>query len=406
MFPLLYSRQTAPRTVLHCDMNSCYASIEQALHPELKGKPIAVCGSTEERHGIVLAKSQEAKAFGVRTGEANWEAKQKCPDLIIVRPTYGKYIEYSAATHRMYLQYTQLVEPFGLDECWLDVTGTERMFGTGEDIAQALREQIKRELDITLSIGVSYNKMFAKLGSDYKKPDAQTLISPENYRDVVWPLPVEDLFGVGPATKRKLRKYGIFTIGDIATSEVDFMRRLMGINGVKLHDYANGRDASPVMTYDYQPPIKSVGHGSTFKRDLVDIDEIERAVLHLSQEVSRRLIKYELAGTAVTLWVKDEDFEHCHFHTRLSYPTQNAQEIASAVTPLFLAGYSWEKNVRSLTIRAEDLMRSKDCYQLDAFSDYRQHAKHESIGQTIYELRERYGEKSITYASIHNFQIQ
>lgn len=393
------------RTILHCDMNSCYASIEQATQPELRHKAIAVCGSTEERHGIVLAKSQEAKVCGVRTGEAIWEARQKCPELIVVRPHYNTYLEYSAAAHRMYLQYTQRVEPFGLDECWLDVTGTERSFGAGEDIALALRTQIKKELGITLSIGVSFNKMFAKLGSDYKKPDAQTLISPENYRDVVWPLPVQDLFGVGPATKRKLRKHGLFTIGELARVDRDFMFRLMGVNGVRLLAIANGEDASEVMPYDYRPPIKSVGHGSTFRRDLLNVDEVDRAVLHLSQEVMRRLIKYELAATAVTLWVKDSDFNHMHFHTRLPYPTQNALEITRAVIPLFRDNYAWRENVRALTIRAEDLMRAKDCYQLDVFSNYHMHAKQESVAHTIYELRQRYGDNAITYASIQNFAI-
>ena len=238
------------RAILHSDMNSYYASVEMMLDPSLKGKAVAVCGSTETRHGIVLAKSELAKKFGVKTGMANWEAQRCCPNLITVPPHYEQYIKYSELAHEIYGRYTDLIEPFGMDECWLDVTGSS-CIGDPLSIAESIRETMRSELGLTVSIGVSFNKVFAKLGSDMKKPDAITCITPESYKTQVWPLKASELLGVGPATTKKLAIRGVMTIGDLAKSDPMLLRSWLGVNGLKLWEFANGTDLSRVSPYGY-----------------------------------------------------------------------------------------------------------------------------------------------------------
>ena len=250
------------RVILHCDMNNFYASVECMLNPELKNKPVAVCGSVEERHGIVLAKNYAAKAFGVSTGEAIWQAKQKCQDLVIVEPHYEQYMKFSKLAREIYGRYTDQIEPYGMDECWLDVTGSGCM-GTGFEIADEIRRTVKFELGLTISAGVSFNKIFAKLGSDMKKPDAITCIEADSFREKIWCLPASDLLGVGRATEKVLSGYGIHTIGELAATSDDFLKCRLGKNGLAIKKYANGLDDSPVMLSDYVSPVKSIGHGIT-----------------------------------------------------------------------------------------------------------------------------------------------
>ena len=237
------------RTILHSDLNSFYASVEAMLNPKLRGKAVAVCGSTENRHGIVLAKSELAKRAGVKTGMVNWEATQCCPNLIMVQPHYDQYVKYSKLTRAIYDQYTDQIEPFGMDECWLDVTGS-RCHGDGLAIAEAIRTSVYEQLGLTVSIGVSFTKIFAKLGSDMKKPDAITCITPESYRTQVWPLPASDLLYVGRATTEKLRRRGIETIGGIAQCDKMLLKSWFGVNGIKLWEFANGVDNSRVRPFD------------------------------------------------------------------------------------------------------------------------------------------------------------
>ena len=260
------------RSILHCDMNNFYASVECMLDPALKKYPIAVCGSVEERHGIVLAKNYKAKAFDVKTGDAVWQAKQKCKDLVVVPPHYEEYIKYSKLARSVYERYTDQVESYGMDECWLDISGTESLFGSPEKVANEIRETMKFELGLTISVGVSFNKIFAKLGSDMKKPDAITVITPENYQELVWPLPASDLLYVGRATAKKLSDYFIHTIGDIAKSEPEFLQRRLGINGLALWQFATGTDQSRVKPIDYVVPAKSIGHGITCSAELLTED--------------------------------------------------------------------------------------------------------------------------------------
>ena len=388
------------RIILHCDMNNFYASVETLLNPKLKGKPVAVCGSLEERHGIVLSKSEEAKAFGVKTGEAIWQARQKCPDLLIVSPHYEEYLKYSKLAREIYYDYTNQVEPFGIDECWLDCTGSVHLFGSGIDIANQLRKRIKEELGLTISVGVSFNKVFAKLASDLKKPDATTVIMRENFKEIVWPLEVSAMIGIGRATTAKLRSYGIDTLGELAKSPPSFLKHLLGINGITLWKYANGMDDSIVYDADYKAPVKSIGHGVTCTADLVNNEEVKNVFMELSFNVSKRLKENGLEANGVQISVRDEKFFTKQYQTKTPYPIQNSIELAQIATELFIKRYDWKTNVRSLAIRAIDLTKAGAGFQMKLFCDYISHDKKERLDTAIQKIKNKYGKKSITFASL------
>ena len=385
------------RSILHSDMNSFYASVEMMLDPSLKGKAVAVCGSTEERHGIVLAKSELAKKAGVKTGMVAWEARQRCPGLIMVPPQYDQYLKYSKLAHEIYYRYTDLVEPFGMDECWLDVTHS-RIYGTGLDIAQEIRAAMREELGLTVSVGVSYNKIFAKLGSDMRKPDAVTTIGVDNYKEKVWPLPASDLLYVGSATNRKLEKYGIHTIGQIAAVSPDCMRSWFGVNGLKLWHYANGTDTSRVMHKDFVSPVKSVGHGITCTADLESDEEVFKVLLELSQDVGHRLRIHDLAARGVQIYLRGNDLFGSQFQCKLPFKTQLPTEIAAAGFRLFQERYRWDKKVRAVCIRAIDLVSQQDPEQLTIFSNAEQRDRRAKLEDAIEDIRQRYGKRSLTYA--------
>ena len=326
------------RAILHSDLNSFYASVEMMLDPSLKGKAVAVCGSTENRHGIVLAKSDLAKKAGVKTGMVNWEARSLCKNLIVVPPQYDQYLKYSKLTRSIYDRYTDQVEPFGMDECWLDITDS-RTFGSPMQIAEQIRASVREELGLTVSIGVSFNKIFAKLGSDMKKPDAITEITPENFRDKVWPLHCSEMIYCGPATTRKLEGFGINTIGDVAHAEPGFLKSLLGVNGLALWSYANGTDQSRVMHRDFVSPIKSVGHGITCVADLVNEREVFNVMLELSQDVGHRLRIHELSARGVQVYVRGNDLFGSQYQCKLPLKTQLPSEIAAAGFRLFKERY-------------------------------------------------------------------
>ena len=256
------------KVILHCDVNSFYASVELLDYPELKDKPVAVSGSSDNRHGIILAKNEAAKRFGIVTAETTWQAMKKCPDLVLLPPHHKKYREFSIKLNKIYNMYTNLIEPFSVDESWLDVTASQKLFGNGEEIANSIRKRVKTELGLSLSIGVSFNKIFAKMGSEYKKPDATTLITRENYKLILWPLPVNQLFFVGYATSEKLKANGVLTIGDLANSRESKIKNLLGSQGLVLRSYARGEDNSSVKDFNQRDKIKSVGNGMTFRRNI------------------------------------------------------------------------------------------------------------------------------------------
>lgn len=386
------------RTILHSDMNSFYASVEMMLDPSLRGKAVAVCGSTESRHGIVLAKSQLAKKAGVKTGMVNWEARQLCPDLIMVPPQYDEYIKYSRLAHEIYYRYTDMVEPFGMDECWLDVTASRYQFGTGTEIAEEIRKACREELGLTVSIGVSFNKIFAKLGSDMKKPDAMTVITEENFREKVWPLAATEMIYIGRATGAKLARYGIQTIGDVAATPPELLQSWFGVNGLALWRYANGTDQSRVMHKDFVSPIKSVGHGITCSADLNNEKEVFKVMLELSQDVGHRLRIHGLDAKGVQIWIRTNNLGGMQCQCKLPFRTHLPNEITAAGFQLFQERYHWEQKVRAVCIRAIDLVPNTEEEQLSMFIDQKKRDRRERLEDTIEDLRSRFGKKSITYA--------
>ena len=384
------------RTVLHSDLNNFYASVECAYNPELKKVPLAVCGDPEARHGIVLAKNQLAKGMGVKTGEAIWQARQKCPGLRVVPPDFRKYMHFSRLMRQIYAEYTDFIEPFGLDEAWLDVTGHRR---SGEEIADELRRRAREELGLTLSVGVSFNKIFAKLGSDMKKPDATTVITPENYREKVWPLPVEDLLFVGPATRRKLNRRNIFTIGDLARCDAVALRYALGKNGEMIWNFARGNDHSPVLAAGEAAMIKSVGNSTTTPRDLKCDRDVRLVLTVLSESVAERLRAQALQGSVVTLYVRDCELNALTCQRKLSRATALAGEIAAHAQALFRERYHWEQPIRSLGVSVSDLEDRDSCQQLSMFSDRSRERRYE-LEEAVEDIRRRFGHYAISRASL------
>ena len=386
------------RAILHSDMNSFYASVEMMLDPKLRGKAVAVCGSTEERHGIVLAKSELAKRAGVKTGMVNWEARQKCRDLIVVPPQYEQYLKYSKLAQSIYQRYTDLIEPFGMDECWLDVTGSQMVCGDAMTIAEGIREATREELGLTVSIGVSFNKIFAKLGSDMKKPDAITEITEENFRKKVWPLPASNMIYVGPATTRKLMTYGVTTIGELAALDPAFLKRLLGVNGLALWTFANGADQSRVMHKDFVSPVKSIGHGITCVSDLLNEEEVWKVILELSQDIGHRLRVHGLSARTVQVCVRGNNLFGSQFQCKLPFKTQLPCEIAAMAFKAFKEHYQWETTVRAVTVRAIELVPKDQPEQLTLFTDHSRREKRERLEDAIEEIRGRFGKRAITNA--------
>ncbi len=383
------------RVIIHSDMNSCYASIECSINPELRGKPVAVAGSALDRHGIILAKSEEAKKYGVKTGEVIWQAKGKCPDLILVEPHFDQYIKYSALAYDIYSRYTDVIEPMGLDEVWCDLTGSIRLFGSVEKIADEIREAFKNELGITVSIGISYNKTFSKLGSDLAGRDEVFSITKENYKDKVWPLPVEAIFGVGRKTGEKLNSYGIHTVGQLAACSPDWLKLVFGVNGIDLYNKANGNDRSPVVSREKYPPVKSVGHGITCTADLENAEEVWKVFLSLSQDVAKRLRKACLEATGVQISVRDNQLLTRQFQCPTDYATQSATEIAKTAFGLFRKNYKWLYNVRSVTVTAINLQSENSPVQLEMTGDYKQHEKQKKIDDAVMDIRRRFGDEAV-----------
>lgn len=385
------------RAILHSDANCFYASVETVLNPEYRGKAIAVCGSPEERHGIVLAKSEKAKRAGVKTGMANWQAKECCPDLIIVPPQYDYYLKFSKLLHGIYQRYTDQVEPFGMDECWLDVTHSP---GDPMQIAEEIRQAVKDELGLTVSIGVSFNKVFAKLGSDYKKPDAITQITKENFRDIVWPLHCSEMLYCGSATAAKLNSIGVHTIGEIAALPVELMQRRFGKNGVALWKYANGLDDSRVAHQDYIAPAKSVGHGITCVADLENMDEARKVIFALSLDIGYKLRYMNLRATGVQLYVRDSSLAFSSWQKQLEVATQDESDIAMAAYALLEEKYSWRTPIRAITVTAIRLDSSQNPTQLCLLYDYRRHERREKLNQSLDTIRDRYGKRAVIPALV------
>ncbi len=391
----LFSRGKAvERVILHIDQNCFFASVEMKNNPELRKVPMAVGGDQDQRHGIILAKNALAGAFGVRTAEAIWEARRKCPNLVVVPGHYDQYNYYSQKAYEMYCQYTDRVEPFGLDECWMDVTGSPEARDPGA-LADTLRSRIRDELGLSCSVGVSFNKIFAKLGSDYKKPDATTVITAENFRDIVWPLPVGELLFAGRATTSKLARINITTIGQFARLEPSFIRSFLGKNGEMLWIYANGLDESPVARCTDRRDIKSIGNSTTTAADMMDEEDVWKTIVTLSEQVAGRLRRQRRMAGTIQVHVRDNALHVYERQMRAKEATDSGEEIARMAMALFRLSYDWKNPVRSLGVRASQLSGEEGQRQISFFDPSYQTDERRKIGEVIDTLRLRYGKKII-----------
>jgi len=389
------------RVILHCDMNGFFASVELLDYPHLKDKPMAVCGNPDNRHGIILAKNELAKAYGVVTAETLWQARKKCPDLQVVPPHHSKYKHYSKLINEIYLRYTDMVEPFSVDESWLDVTGSQKLFGSGKQIADEIRETVKKELGLTLSAGVSFNKIFAKMGSDYKKPDATTVISRDNYKDILWPLDIRAMFFVGKVTADKLHDFGIKTIGELAKTDKNSLIRLLGKQGGVIHDYANGLDITPVLRFDQREKIKSVGNGTTFRRNLTGEEDIKTGVTALSDTVASRLRKYKMKAFGVKVDIKDPNFKVISRQVQLDNPTNLTEVIADTAMELIRKHWRMHDPIRLITVTAINLCDENQAQQLSLFADENINTdKEERAERAMDDIREKFGNSAISFGSV------
>lgn len=393
------------RTILHSDMNCFYASVEMLHRPELEGKPMAVGGDPEARHGIVLTANYIAKKAGVKTGMALWQAKKACPSIIFVPPRMDLYLRFSRMAQEIYADYTDLREPFGIDESWLDVTDSISLKGDGMKIAGEIRGRIKYELGVTVSIGVSWNKIFAKLASDYRKPDAVTEFHRGNYRDVVWKLPVEDLLYVGRSTGRKLRRIGICTIGDLAGADITLLKSYLGKIGVVLHLFANGYDETPVCMEDYSAPVKSIGNSTTTPRDLVCDQDVKIIMIALAEGVSARLRENGFQCGVVEISIRENNLFCFTRQKKLKHPTNITSEIVDTALSLFQEHYNWEHPIRSLGIRGSDLVSDQIPFQLDLFMSQERREKQEKADRAVDEIRRRFGYNSIQRAYVYQDRV-
>ncbi|MEA5039246.1 MAG: DNA polymerase IV [Clostridiaceae bacterium] len=391
------------RVILHCDCNGFFASVESILRPELRTVPMAVCGDPESRHGIILAKNELAKKYDVRTAETIWQARRKCPDLVLVRAHHGEYSRYSHIINEIYQTYTDLVEPFGIDESWLDITGSTHLFGSGPEVADALRVRIRREVGLTVSVGVSFCKVFAKLGSDYKKPDATTVIARADVPRIVWPLPVNTLLFVGKQSELSLRALNIKTIGDLAHTDPRLLEKRLGKLGTQLSAYARGEDQSPVAPYNEETPAKSVGNGMTFRRDLVGESDVRTGIATLSDQVAARMRRHGVKCQTVQLTIKDTEMHSIVRQRRLEMPSHLASQLTETCLDLWRANWSPQKPIRMLTVTGENLIRDGESFEqmmLWSEGQREKREKRERLESAVDGIREKYGRGAVKSGAV------
>lgn len=393
------------RIIFHCDCNSFFASCEELLSPELKAVPMAVAGDPENRHGIILAKNRIAKKYDIQTAETIWQAKKKCPELVCVPPHHSLYKEISDKINKIYLDYTDLTEPASIDESYLDVTNSIHLFGgDAKALADEIRKRVRDEAGVTISVGVSFCKSIAKFGSDYKKPDATTVLLRDNYRDIIYPLPVSDFMMVGKKTMQKLSAMGIKTIGQLAACPPDILERNLGKAGLLLYDNITGNDSEKVHSFYEEREVKSVGHSMTFRRDLVGEEEIKEGISLLSDMVAARLRSYGKKGNVVQITVRDPDFISLQRQKTLNFATNLQREITDAAMMLMKSNWSFSHPVRLLGVSVSGLCGENEDYrQFDLFSSSVQaNDRQESIESTMDEIRRKYGSSSIKFGHFAN----
>ena len=386
------------RIILHCDCNSFFASVETVLNPEYKDRPMAVCGSVENRHGIVLAKNDLAKKYNIKTAETVYSAKKKCPGLVIAKPHHDEYVRFSRAVNDIYGRFTDLIEPFGIDESWLDVTASTKLFGTGYEIAEKIRQTVKAELGITVSIGVSFNKIFAKLGSDYKKPDAVTVINRNNFMDIAYPLPASDLLFVGKRAGESLAALGIKTIGDLARADKRLLTLKFGKLGELYHSYASGEDETPVCIPTDE--VKSIGNGFTFKHDLVTLEDCYAGIDHLTESIGTRLRAKHLKCSTIQLTIKDDLLNSVQRQAPILTPTDSSRDIAKAAYEILKREWNKSVPIRMLTVTVTGLIDDSSAVQLDLFSSAEAKENQTKRDKAIDKIRQRYGNDSIVTGSV------
>lgn len=388
--------KTIERTILHIDCNKFYASVECLHRPEIRNKPVVVGGNEETRHGIVLTGNAIASGYGIKTADPLWKARSKCPELIVVPPNYPLYVRFSNMAKNIYKDYSDFIEPFGLDENWLDVTGDRR---SGQVIAEEIKERIKAELGITVSIGVSWNKIFAKFGSDYKKPDAVTVINKNNYKNIVWKSPCSDLLFVGPATTKKLHAYGIYTIGDLALADMHFLKSLFGKNGEILHSFSNGLDTAPVRHIDDEQAVKSIGNSTTTPRDMVNNNDVKTVFTVLGESVARRMREQGVKGKTVTITLRDKNLHHFTRQGQLKVHSDVSSELIDLAMKIFLENYNWNNPLRSIGITVSDFDLD-EAVQFDLSGSVEKREKLEKLERAVDDIRKRFGNYSVQRASM------
>ena len=377
------------RIILHSDLNNFYATVECLLDPTLEGFPVVVCGRTEDRHGIVLAKNMIAKKAGVTTGMVLFKARELCPNLKCVLARHDVYLKYSRVVKKIYAEYSDRVESFGIDEAWIDLTGIAKSYDHAEKIANEIRRRVKEEVGLTVSIGVSFNKVFAKLGSDLKKPDAVTVISEDNYKELVWPLPVEDLLYVGRHTKEKLNMLAIKTIGDLANYDKNIIIKKLGKPGEMIYDYACGNDYGEVRKYEDQAEIKSVGNSVTYYKDLKSEQEVESLLLLLAESIAARMMDYGFKkARSISLTIMYNNLEYKTRMCKMTPPTKSSSEFAKYGMKLFRQHFDWNGSlVRGLGLAVSEFVESEQL----TFGESQKVDKKETLEETVENLRRRFG---------------
>ncbi len=393
---------TKERVIFHCDCNSFYASVELLAYPHLKELPVAVSGSTDMRHGIILAKNEAAKKYGVKTAQTVWQAKKKCPQLQLLRPNRSKYTHYSRVINEIYGEYTDCVEPFGIDESWLDMSGSWQLFGASpKEVADILRQNVLKRTGLSISVGVSFNKIFAKLGSDYKKPNATTLISPENYKAIVWPMPVGDLLYVGGKMAETLKEVGIDTIGKLAAADEAMLQEILGKQGPQIIRYARGDDDALVRKIGEREPVKSVGNGTTFSRDLLGHADVHTATAQLADEVAQRLRSEKLFAHSLQVQIKNPQLKVISRQKNLPYSSNLAKDLAKIAMEIIGENWDYTKPIRMLTLTAQSLTPLPMSTQISLFEEAQElNPKREKLEHSIDAIRGKFGKQSIRLGGV------
>ena len=391
------------RVILHCDLNNFYASVELLERPDLKNKPVAVCGSAERRHGIVLAKNDIAKHLGIKTAQTIWQAQKLCPDLVILNAHYQKYKSFSHKVREILYEFTDIVEPFGPDESWLDVSGSTKLFGSGEEIAYKIKDRIKEETGLTVSVGVSFNKVFAKLGSDYKKPDAVTVISKENFKSMVFHLSADSMMGVGRHTYSKLQRIGIETLGELAGADRRTLKSELGVIGERLWYYANGLDMNPVIAQKDLPDVKSISRSTTNAVDLTDNEDVWKTFTGLSEDISKQLEENGFYALKITVMVRDESLEWESYTKMLEGPIHLSADIASQAMSVFKTHYDWRTPIHSIGIAVSELISSTSPLQISFYSS--EISEKDSLQKECDTIKEKFGKDAIVKASLIDFDV-